>query len=174
MKILSTIALALATAALVAGTANAGAAKNSGFFKTQNGKIYCIWGTGLRGFVVCGIKNGHLKPAADQEVQGHRPHGRLAHLQHTGQGHVQPCSGDAGPFADPAHTKVQKAGTTWRAGGMSCTFTTSSATCKNKSQHGFTITTPGTYKTVLVAHVLEVQAPRRRRGACLAPRPPLQ
>ena len=29
---------------------------------------------------------------------------------------------------------------------MSCTLTTSSATCKNKSQHGFTITTPGPYK----------------------------
>jgi len=53
---------------------------------------------------------------------------------------------DAGPFADPAHTKVLKAGRTWKGGGMSCTVTTSSATCKNKSGHGFTITTPGPYK----------------------------
>ena len=146
MKILSTIALALATAALVAGTANAGAAKNSGFFKTQNGKIYCIWGTGLRGFVVCGIKNGHLKPAPTKKCRRVDPTGGWLTFNTRGRATVQPCSGDAGPFVDPAHTKVQKAGTTWRAGGMSCTFTTSSATCKNKSQHGFTITTPGPYK----------------------------
>ena len=62
MRILSVITLGLAAVALAAGTATGAAAKSSGFFKTQNGKIYCMWGTGVRGFVVCGIRNGHLKP----------------------------------------------------------------------------------------------------------------
>jgi hypothetical protein len=143
MRVVTVIALGLAAVALTAGTA--GAASN-GFFKTQNGKIYCMWGTGVRGFVVCGIKNGHLKPKPTNKCRIGDPTGGWLAFNTRGRAKVQPCSGDAGPFADPAHTKVLKAGKTWRGGGMSCTATTSSMTCKNKSQHGFTIRTAGTYK----------------------------
>jgi Family of unknown function (DUF6636) len=59
-----------------------------------------------------------------------------------GTAHVQACAGDAGPFANGKATKVFAAGKTWKGGGMSCTVTRSSATCKNKSKHGFTLYTP--------------------------------
>ena len=144
MRILTLISLALAAAALAAGSANA--AGKSGFFKTQNGKIYCLWGTGLRGFVVCGIKNGKLKPAPTNKCRIGDPTGGWLTFNTRGNAKVQACSGDAGPFADPAHTKVLKAGKVWTGGGMSCAATASSMTCKNKSKHGFTITTAGPYK----------------------------
>jgi hypothetical protein len=146
MRTVTLIALACAAAALAAGTATGAGAKSTGFFKTQNGKIYCLWATGVRGVVECGIRNGHLKPKPTQKCRIGDPTGGWLAFNTRGRTKVVPCSGDAGPFADLAHTKTQKAGTTWRGGGMSCTFTTSSATCKNKSQHGFTITTPGPYK----------------------------
>jgi hypothetical protein len=146
LRIVSLITLGLAALALTAGTASASG--KSGFFKTQNNKIWCGWGTGVQSFVVCGIKGGHLKPKPKNNCRRLRVDyvGNRIAFNARGRAKVQACAGDAGPFADPAHTKVQKAGTTWRGGGMSCTFTTSSATCKNKSQHGFTITTPGPYK----------------------------
>jgi hypothetical protein len=118
MRTVTLIALACATAALAAGTATGAGAKSTGF----------------------------LKPKPTQKCRIGDPTGGWLAFNTRGRTKVVPCSGDAGPFADPAHTKTQKAGTTWRGGGMSCTFTTSSATCKNKSQHGFTITTPGPYK----------------------------
>jgi hypothetical protein len=144
MRILTFITVVVATAALAATSANA--AGKSGFFKTQNGKIYCIWGTGLRGFVECGIKNGHLKPKPTKKCRIGDPTGGWLAFNTRGRSKIVPCSGDAGPFANPAKTVTIKAGKTWRGGGMSCTATTSSFTCKNKSQHGFTITTPGPYK----------------------------
>ena len=148
MRILSVITLGLAAVALAAGTATGAAAKSSGFFKTQNGKIYCMWGTGVRGFVVCGIRNGHLKPKPTKKCRIGDPTGGWLGFNTRGRAKVQPCSGDAGAFGDPAHTKVRKAGSRWRGGGMSCAFTASSVTCKNKSQHAFTIRTSGTYKIV--------------------------
>jgi hypothetical protein len=144
MRTITIISVAVAALALAAGSASA--AGSSGFFKTQNGKIYCMYGTGLRGFVECGIKNGHLKPRPTSKCRIGDPTGGWLAFNTRGRAKVVACSGDAGPFADPAHTKVLKAGRTWKGGGMSCTVTTSSATCKNKSSHGFTITTPGPYK----------------------------
>jgi hypothetical protein len=147
MRIISLITLGLAALALAASTASASGAKSSGFFKTQNGKIYCIWGTGVRGFVVCGIKGGHLKPKPTAKCRIGDPTGGWLSFNTRGRAKVQACSGDAGPFADPAHTVVLRAGKVWSGGGMTCAATTSSMTCKNKSRHGFTITTPGPYKT---------------------------
>jgi hypothetical protein len=140
------ISLALVAAALAAGTASASG--KSGFFKTSNGRIYCGWGTGAQGFVVCGIKNGKLKPKPKNNCakQGVDYVGNRIAFSATGKAKVQACAGDAGPFADPAHTKVLAPGKTWKAGGMSCTVTKSTATCRNKSKHGFTITTPGPYQ----------------------------
>jgi Family of unknown function (DUF6636) len=146
MRIISLVTVALATAALAASAATGAGAKSSGFFKTQNGKIYCIYGTGLRGFVECGIRNGHLKPKPTNKCRIGDPTGGWLAFNTRGRSKIVACSGDAGPFADPAHTPVLKAGKTWRGGGMSCAVTTSSATCRNKSQHGFSITTPGPYK----------------------------
>ena len=103
MGLLALGTVVLATAAMAATSANA--AGKSGFSKTQNAKIYCIWSTAapidLVGFVEC---------------------------------------------RRPGEAVTIKAGKTWRGGGMSCTATTSSFTCKNKVRHGFTITTPGPYK----------------------------
>jgi Family of unknown function (DUF6636) len=147
MRIVSLITLALAALALAASSATAGGAKaKSGFFKTQNGKIYCIWGTGARGFVVCGIRNGHLKPKPKAKCRIGDPTGGWLNFNRRGRTHIEVCSGDAGPFADPAHTRVLKAGKKWSGGGMSCTATASSMRCKNKSNHGFNITTAGAYQ----------------------------
>jgi hypothetical protein len=148
MRIVTLISLGLVAAALSAGAAEAAATK-SGFFKTQNGRIYCAWayGSGPSG-LVCGIKNGKLSPKPKNNC-------RKFHIDYVGnrigmasQGTpaVQACAGDAGPFANGKSTKVLKPGRTWRGGGMSCTVTSSSATCRNKSKHGFTLNTSGTYK----------------------------
>jgi len=146
MRIVSVITLALAGLALAAGTASA--AGKSGFLKTQNNRIYCDWGTGVRGFVECGIKNGSLKPKPTKKCHiGDPTRGWLA-FNTRGRAKVVPCSGDAGPFANPKATKVLKAGKTWAAGGLSCKATSASAIrCKNKSGHGFSLATTGVYKT---------------------------
>jgi hypothetical protein len=148
MRILTFITLGLAAVALTAGTASA-AGKN-GFFKTQNGRIYCGWvyGGGSPGSIVCGIKNGKLKPKPKNNCrkQGVDYVGNRIAMNATGKAKVQACAGDAGPFSDPAHTKVLKAGKTWRGGGMSCTVTKSTVRCKNKSKHGFEMHTPGPYQ----------------------------
>jgi hypothetical protein len=150
MRILSLISLGLAALALAAGTASA--AGKSGFFKTSNGRIYCAWGYGSGtpggGFVVCGIKNGKLnpKPKNNCAKQGVDYVGNRIAFAATGKAKVQACAGDAGPFANPKATKVLAPGKTWKGGGMSCTVTKPTATCRNKSRHGFTITTPGPYQ----------------------------
>jgi hypothetical protein len=146
MRIVTLITVAVAAAALATGSATASGAKSSGFFKTQNGKIYCLWVTSGRATVVCGIKNGNLKPKPTNKCRIGDPTGGWLSINARGRARVQACSGDAGPFADPAHTKTLKAKSVWNGGGMSCAATTSSMTCRNKSQHGFMITTAGPYK----------------------------
>jgi hypothetical protein len=143
MRILTLITVSLAAAALAASTASA---KSFGFVKTQNGKIYCQWSSGVRASVECGIKNGHLKPRPTKKCRIGDPTGGWLALNTRGKSSLVPCSGDAGPFADPAHTKVVKAGRSFKAGSITCTTTTSTVTCRNKSKHGFTITTPGPYQ----------------------------
>ena len=146
MRIPSIMILAVAAAALAAGTATASGAKGSGFFKTQNGKIYCEWGTGARSFVVCGIRNGTLKPKPKNNCKGIDYIGGWLAMNARGRAKVQACSGDAGPFANPKQTRVLAPGKTWSGGGMSCKATASSMTCKNRSQNSFMITTAGAYK----------------------------
>jgi hypothetical protein len=146
MRIPSLIILALLAAALAAGSATASGAKSSGFFKTQNGKIYCLWVTSGRATVVCGIKNGKLKPAPTNKCRIGDPTGGWLSINARGRARVQACSGDAGPFASPKQTKVLAPGKTWSGGGMSCKATASGMTCRNKTNHGFTMTTPGPYK----------------------------
>src|SRR5215204_2305817 len=104
MRILTIITACLAAVALTAGMANA--AGKSGFFKTQNN---CA-------------------------KQGVDYVGNRIAMNATGKAKVQACAGDAGPFADPSKTKVLKPGKTWRGGGMSCTATTSTVRCTNKSK----------------------------------------
>jgi hypothetical protein len=147
MRIVTLITLCFAAAAIAAGAATA--APKNGFFKTQNGRIYCAWayGGGPSG-VVCGIKNGKLKPKPKNNCakQGVDYVGNRIGFTAKSKAQVQACAGDAGPFADPKHTKVLAPGKTWKGGGMSCKVTKSSATCRNKAKHGFTITTAGPYK----------------------------
>jgi hypothetical protein len=147
MRTVILIALAFAAAALAAGAASGAAAKSSGFFKTQNGKIYCQWSAGVRGNVECGIRNGHLTPKPTKKCRIGDPTGGWLAFNQRGKTQVVPCSGDAGPFADPAKTVTLKSGKTWSNSGMSCTATsTSSLRCKNKSGHGFSLATTGVYK----------------------------
>jgi hypothetical protein len=145
MRIVTLITVAVAAAALAAGTATANGAKGSANFKTQNGKIYCLGITGGRAEVVCGIKNGHLKPRPKAKCHGDDdPTGGWPTINARGRTTIQTCSGDPGPLAGPA--KVLAPGRTWSGGGISCKATASAMTCRNKSQHGFTITTAGPYK----------------------------
>ena len=143
MRIPSLIVLALAAAVLAAGSATASGAKGSGFFKTQNGKIYCEWAGSN---VVCGIKNGKLKPAPKNNCKGIDYIGGWLAVNARGSSKIQACSGDAGPFANPSRTSTLKSGATKRLGGTSCKATTSAMTCRNAAKHGFTINTSGTYK----------------------------
>jgi hypothetical protein len=149
MRLITLISLGLAVAAMAVGTATATSkAGRNGFFKTQNGQIYCGWGTGTNGFVVCGIKNGYLKPKPKNNCKKQHVDyvGNRIAMGNRTKAAVQACAGDAGPFADPKATKVLKAGKTWRGGAFKCTVTTSSVTCKNRARHGFTMTTLGPYK----------------------------
>ena len=146
MRIVTLITLGFAAAAIAAGTASA--APKSGFFKTQNGRIYCAWAYGGSvGGVVCGIKNGKLspKPKNNCKRQAVDYVGNRIGMTTKSKAAVQACAGDAGPFANPKATKVLAPGKTWKGGGMSCKVTKSSATCKNKKKHGFTINTNGKY-----------------------------
>jgi hypothetical protein len=149
LRIVSVITLALAAVALTAGTASA--AGKSGFFKTQNNKIWCGWGyggSGSPGFLVCGVKGGYLKPKpANNCKKFHVDYvGNRIAFANKGRATKQACAGDAGPFADPSRTKVLKAGKTWSGGGMSCKATTSTVRCKNKSSHGFELHSDGAYQ----------------------------
>ena len=144
MRIVTLITLGVVAAALTAGTADA-AATASGFFKTQNGRIYCAWayGNGPAG-LVCGVKNAKLHPAPKNNCKkfGADYVGNRIGMASKGTAHVQACAGDAGPFANGNATKVLKPGRTWRGGGMSCSVTKSTVTCKNRSKHGFTLDSP--------------------------------
>ena len=150
MRILIFISLALAAAALAAGSANA--AGKSGFFKTQNNKIWCGWGYGGGspggGFVICGIKGGKLKPKPKNNCAklGVDYVGNRIAFSARSKAQIIACAGDAGPFSDPSHTKVLKAGKTWSGGGMSCSVTTSTVRCKNKVKHGFELHSNGAYQ----------------------------
>jgi Family of unknown function (DUF6636) len=147
MRIVSLISVAVAAAALAAGTATATGAKSSAHFKTQNGKIYCLGSGGAGAFVYCGIKNGHLKPTPKPNCHGDDdPTGGWPNLNARGRTKIQTCSGDPGPLANPASAKVLAPGRTWSGGGISCKATASAMTCRNKSQHGFTMTSSGPYK----------------------------
>ena len=112
MRIVTLITLGVVAAALTAGTADA-AATASGFFKTQNGRIYCAWayGNGPAG-LVCGVKNAKLHPAPKNNCKkfGADYVGNRIGMASKGTAHVQACAGDAGPFANGNATKVAQAG----------------------------------------------------------------
>lgn len=146
MRIVSVTALLLALAAGLAGAASA-SGKN-GFIKTPNGKIYCGWGYGggTGGFVVCGLKNGFLKPKPKNNCKHIDYVGNRIAFNATGKAKIQACAGDAGPFANPKGTKVLAVGKTWTGGGMSCTSQKKGMTCKNKSKHGFFMSFTGPYR----------------------------
>ena len=119
-----------------------GASRDSGFFKTPSGNIVCLYGYGKDlnpPFLECGIKSG-LKPAPPRTSPA------CKHLDYVGNrigltatGRPQPiaCTGDAGPFANPAGTHVLAYTTTWRGGGFICTSRRTGLTCKNNRNHGF-------------------------------------
>lgn len=146
MRIISLIALCGAAVVLAAGTANA--AGQSGFFKTPNGKIYCGWGTGPQGFLVCGVKGTTLKPKPKNNCAklGVDYVGNRLAMTNTSRAKVQACAGDAGPFADPSRTKVLAAGKAWSRGVFKCMTTKSTVRCSNKSKHGFELHTNGAYQ----------------------------
>jgi hypothetical protein len=140
MRFITLITLAFAASALAAGAASA-AGKN-GFFKTADNSIWCGYGYGGgHGFVVCGVKGGYLKPKPKNNCKKFHVDyvGNRIAFESRSKAAVQACAGDAGPFANPKATKVLKPGKTWSGGGMSCKVTKSSATCRNKANHGFTI-----------------------------------
>ncbi|HEX9417134.1 MAG TPA: DUF6636 domain-containing protein [Gaiellaceae bacterium] len=145
-RIISVAAFVLAVAAVSAGGASASG--KSGFIRTPDGKIYCGWGTGPQGFVVCGIWKGFLKPKPKNNCrkQGVDYVGNRIAFNVTGKAKVQACAGDAGPFANRKAAKVIRYGGTWHAGGMSCISQAKAMQCKNKSGHGFLISAVQKYR----------------------------
>ena len=133
--------LAVVSATLVPVAVAAPAKSSFGFFKTPSGKIVCQWASGGTppASVECGVETG-LKPPIQKSGAA------CAHLDYVGNrislstsGRVQlvPCAGDAGPFADPAHTPYLHYGKTWSALSLTCTEATSGLTCRNGDGHGF-------------------------------------
>jgi hypothetical protein len=146
MRSLTLTTILVAAAALAMGAASAAA--KTGFFKTSNNRIWCGWGYGGDdpAFVVCGIKNGFLKPKPKNTCKDIDYAGNRIAMNATGKAKIQRCAGDAGPFANPKATKVLAPGRFYWGGGIRCTVTKSTVRCKNKSKHGFMITTPGAYE----------------------------
>ena len=136
------LVLVLVVSAAFASTALGAPAKSSfGFFKTPSGKIFCQWVTGgsPSASVECGVTTG-LKPPLPKinpDCQHLDYVGNRISLSVTGRAQPVPCAGDAGPFADPAHSVLLRYGKAWSAPGLSCTEATSGLTCKNRSGHGF-------------------------------------
>lgn len=142
MRLVAAIVLALG---VVAGPASAAGPLTSTFFKTPDNAIWC---SGGKTFVVCGIKGGFLKPKPKNNC-------RKEHIDYVGnrlgmtnksKGQVQPCAGDAGPFAEPKRTKVLAYGKNWKVGGLKCTAQTQAMTCQNTFGHGFFISKTQKYK----------------------------
>jgi hypothetical protein len=141
----------LAVVELAIASMSAFAFASNGFFKTPSGKIVCLWFTGEGGAsahagVVCGVSTG-LKPPIPKTG-----HPECAHLDYVGNrvflpvtGRVQllPCAGDAGPFADPAHTVFLSYGKTKRIAGITCAVATKGLTCHNADGHGFFLSLRG-------------------------------
>jgi hypothetical protein len=145
MRTVPLITAGLVAVALAAGTASA--AGKSGFFKTADNSIWCGYSYAARdyGYVVCGIKGGYLKPKPNNNCKKFHDDyvGNRIGFGWKSKAEVEACAGDAGPFANPKATRVLKPGKTWRGSGMSCRVTKSSATCRNRVHHGFTISRAG-------------------------------
>jgi len=142
-------AVAALVLAVAAGSATAaGSAGKSGFFKTPDGKIYCGWGTGpgAKGFVVCGIWKGFLKPKPKNTCTHIDYAGNRIAFNATGKAKIERCAGDAGPFANRKGAKVIRYGAGWHMGGMSCISQRKAMQCTNKSKHGFLISAIQKYR----------------------------
>lgn len=133
----------IALAALAGGLAVGATAGTDafGFFKTPSGKIVCQWVAGGRpsALVECGVATGLEPPLPKSGVAcRHLDYvGNRVELAVTGRVQPVPCAGDAGPFADPAHTVYLHYGKSWGAQGLTCKAATSGLTCRNRDGHGF-------------------------------------
>ena len=145
------LAVALAAVAFTTQTASASALANNGFFKTPSGKIVCLWFTGEGGVsahagVVCGVSTG-LKPPIPKTGHPECAHldyvGNRVFLPATGRVQLLPCAGDAGPFADPAHTVYLSYGKSKSIAGITCAEATRGLTCHNPDGHGFFLSLRG-------------------------------
>lgn len=140
-------AVCLAVVVLAAVLAQGAGARTdaSGYFKTPSGKIVCGWVTGgsPSATVFCGetpTLHPPIPKSADPAACRNLDYeGNRVTLSVTGRTQLIPCSGDAGPFGDPAAAVFLHYGKTWSAPGLKCTEATSGLTCKNRSGHGFFI-----------------------------------
>jgi hypothetical protein len=139
-------ALAVFAAAATLAVGSAASAASFGFFKTPSGKIVCQWGTGAPApAIVCGVSTG-LKPPIPKTggVCQHLDYvGNRVALEATGRVQLIACTGDAGPFGDPAHTVYLHYGKTWSAGGLTCSEAVKGLTCRNRDGHGFFLSLRG-------------------------------
>lgn len=95
--------------------------------------------------MVCGVTTG-LKPPIRKRgaVCQHLNYvGNRVSLSVTGRVQLIACTGDAGLFADPAHTVYLHDGKTWSAGGLTCTEAIRGLTCRNRDGHGFFLSLRG-------------------------------
>jgi hypothetical protein len=134
--------------AAVFGAVAAGASSSAsgfGFFKTPSGKIVCQWATGgsPSASVECGVPAGRKIPKSGPACQHLDYVGNRISLSVAGRVQLVPCAGDAGPYADPAHTVYLHYGKTWSAPGLTCTEATKGLTCRNRDGHGFSISLRG-------------------------------
>ena len=140
-----TVVVLLLVAAATVAAGGGASADSFGFFKTPSGKIVCQWGTDTGGSIVCGVSTGLHPPIPKAgAVCRHLDYvGNRVSLQSTGRVQLIACTGDAGPFADPAHTVYLHYGKTWRAAGLTCAEAVEGLTCRNRDGHGFFLSLRG-------------------------------
>jgi hypothetical protein len=132
------VAVAAFAAALAASPASAGS--TVGAFKTPSRNIVCGYSIDVhgKGSMECGVKSG-LRPPPPNTCHDIDYNDRRVGMRSTGASFPVMCAGDPGPFLVESKARVLAYGTSWHAGGLSCTSRRTGLTCTNRSGHGFFI-----------------------------------
>jgi len=126
--------LSLLLAALaVAGVGAAPGLAASDYFETPSRNIACGWLSGFGGSLRCEI-GSLLRPQPPRPASCDVDWGYGISMARTGRARVL-CAGDTVRRSGPV--RILRYGSSWRAGGFTCTSRTIGLRCTNSSAHGF-------------------------------------
>jgi hypothetical protein len=138
------LVLVLVALLLVAGAGNAGAAGPK-FFQTPSHNIGCVWSPPQSGGEIsslrCDIGSG-LKPLPPRPQSCDLDWGFGYTMRAIGLARPL-CAGDTA--RDP-RAPILKYGSTWSAGGITCSSTTNGLRCKNTEGHGWFLSRQHSYR----------------------------